>query len=211
MSELVRPKIWLSLRETASEIGLALQGAEWSETKLKQSPFSDSLMRNIFYLIQDLVDSRHVDSEMIYQLEWRAISTRDIHSEFIQWDLINDRLILPYEAIESDGVECRFRAEDVRRFLAALGYQDALPAEKTLEQRGEEIFKWLCDLMRDHQEGTPRPTKTKLREEAWGRSEGKIGKNPFHRIWKRANEETGAGWNKRGRPKTSRENIPRDK
>ncbi len=194
----ITEKTWLDLRETAALIGREILDTDWKVTRLDGDEHSDPILQTIRRDIIKIIDSGEVRVCLDTPSGWKPLPPHLIHHEFSSISL--EKNTVHIAEIYGPSAPCWLHAKELRNYLERTRHSRWGTVSD--EARKYECFSWLCSLMANHETGAPHPRKTELLVEA--RARFGVGKRPFERIWKDANEKTGSNWSKPGRPKSSR-------
>lgn len=188
---------WLSLRDTAREIGRELLGDEWHDAILDRDRRADSTLGEVYKDLRKVLDSTEVTVHLQDYEQRVSLDPKDLYHFATKIDLKSNTIELgrwPGEAFD-----CFVNAKELSDFLQR--HRHTRTGTLSSDERYRQCREWLRDLMVNHPSDTKHPTKTELRAKA--RQRFQIGKGPFHDAWTEAIGQSGVDWDKPGRPKTS--------
>lgn len=189
----IRKKHWLSVRDAASVIGKFVYGPSWSDFML-----DDENSKQCALVTKDLykaftsgqVRTFLDDGGDPVRLKEEAV----LHFAF-QIDLTENSVVLGQ--LPSHPFDCSVNADDLDRFLKQTNASRA--GQKAKDDAEKECHSWLVELMKGDRGNR---TKKTFMDEAIAQIG--VSQRGFKRAWKDAIKATQSGWDKSGRPKSSR-------
>ncbi|MCD7059124.1 hypothetical protein [Pelagibacterium xiamenense] len=149
---------WLSLRDTAREIGRELLGDDWHDAILDRDRKVDSTLGEVYKDLRKVLDSTEVTVHLEDHDQRIPLDPKDLYHFASKIDLESNTIKLgrwPGEAFR-----CFVNAKELADFLQR--YRHTRTGTLSSDERYRQCRDWLRDLMVNHPTDSKRPTKAEL-------------------------------------------------